>query len=196
MSTHLTDVYTADELNQLIRSWLAYSATNIIFAEIDGKVELLLGIRTNPAESIPEPGDHCLIGGFNHQIYPSPSMLADVADGHAVGQLGIRLEPGQCSPFLACEYDMAKILGSLKTPYGEVHIKRVAFVRMVMLDADQVTQITPQGKINAIRWVTREEFEALAQSGELSFPHQLEHVRKAFVWARDGDIPRNVSWTY
>ena len=122
----INELLGTEEVAKMIRSWLAWSATNIIFGP-DGR--LLLGVRSNAEQrAIPEPGDLALVGGFN-TVLDGPAMWADVANAHAKAQLGIDLTPEQCSPFLPCEYDMAEITEPLKTPQGELVIKRVAFDR-------------------------------------------------------------------
>lgn len=178
---------TSEDIQAAAQSWLAWSATNICFSEVDGQVKLLLGVRGQPAASIPEPGQYCLIGGFN-TVVPGPAMFEDVADAHLKAQLG--LLPGQflASGFLPCEYHMREITESLKTAVGPLHIKRVAFDRVVWVGEDEIETIKPQGKLSDVRWVTKEEFDALVNTGQLSFPHQVDHVFEAFRIAENYEV--------
>ena len=175
--TDLTQIMEQDELDGMLKSWLAWSATNIMFFP-DG--DLLLGVRSNAeVRSIPEPGDLALIGGFN-TVVAGPAMFRDAADAHAKAQLGIVLTPDQCSGFLPCEYEMADISEPLKTPQGALNIKRVEFDRIVVLTDEQVTALKPQGKLRDYLKVSREEFNNMVDGGDISFPHQVEHVRMVF----------------
>lgn len=179
MTLNLNEAMTADELNTMTRSWLAWSATNIVFARFVGGPKLLLGLRAVPAQSIPEPGDYALVGGFN-TILPSPAMFADVANAHLKAQLGLEVSADQCGDFMPCEYPMEEISAPLKTPNGALPIKRVAFDRLVLLEAAQVAAATPMGKLKAIEWVDGVQFETLVGTGKLSFPFQIDHVREGF----------------
>jgi len=179
--------YTTEEIAAATQSWLAWSATNICFSEVDGVTKLLLGIRGQPAQSIPEPGQYCLIGGFN-TVVPGPAMFEKAANAHMKAQLGLDWEGHYlASDFLPCEYDMTEITEPLKTALGPLDIKRVAFDRVVWIREDFVPEIQPQGKISGIQWVTKEEFEALFDTGELSFPHQAQHMFDAFQIAENSD---------
>lgn len=163
--TDLNEVLGQDGVATMIRSWMAWSATNIMFGP-DGK--LLLGVRSNAEpRAIPEAGDVALVGGFN-TVIDGPAMFRDVADAHAKVQLGIVLTPEQCTGFLPCEYEMADMDGPLKTPQGVLNIKRVAFDRIVVLTEEQVAAIVPTGKLRDVVWATREEFEAMVEAGTLS----------------------------
>ncbi|PIZ31500.1 MAG: hypothetical protein COY40_01835 [Alphaproteobacteria bacterium CG_4_10_14_0_8_um_filter_53_9] len=204
MTTPLSDHYTADEIGNLLRSWLAFSATNIMF-DVTGKVpRLLLGLRKAPAASIPEPGAYSLgAAGFN-TVVPGPAMLEDVANAHAKAQLGIELNADQCSPFLPCEYTMADISDPLNTLFGPLNIKRVAFDRIVFLDDNQMAALQqlkddnlhfPEGsKLKAIQFMTWEEFRNLEGTGTLSFPFQVDHVLDGFGFAQRRQLPRMISW--
>lgn len=181
--TDLTHTLGADGLEKMTRTWLAFSATNIVF---NSEGNLILGLRKAPAEAIPEPGDYVLIGGFNTDV-PGPAMFSDVADWHARAQLGLTLTPEQCSDFLMCEYDMKSITAPLNPPYGKMPIKRVAFDRFVVLTKKQEAAMVPGGKIKATRVITEEEFtEMVTNSPEsLSFVHEIDHVYQAFTAVRE-----------
>ena len=193
MRNKLEIIYSPEEIQAMTRSWLAFSATNIVFREDDnGTIQLLLGDRAKPAMSIPEDGRWCLIGGFN--TFDGLTMWADVADAHLAAQLGITVEPHQCSGFLPCEYDMAKITAPLNTPFGQLPIKRVAFDRIVLLTPAQAAALKPQGKLGDVRWVTLAEFQTLAElkgPEGLSFPHQVAHVETAFDLLDSCFLPLN-----
>lgn len=193
MTVDLTKIMPSEELEAMHRSWEAWSATNIMFTP-DGK--LVLGLRTVKPESIPEPGDYALVGGFNTLVAP-PAMRRDVADAHAKDQLNIDLVPGQSSTFLPCEYEMSEIKDPLKTSNGPIHIKRTAFDRITLLTKEQVESLQPQGKLKGVECVTEQQFERLVESGKLSFHHQIEHVRMAFkLRVHERGLPDADGWTY
>jgi hypothetical protein len=189
----LTDIYPPDQINQRIRSWLIWSATNIVIGP-DGR--LLLIVRSNAEErAIPEPGDLALVGGFN-TVVNGPTMFGAVADAHLKAILGLTVQQEQCSDFLPCEYDMENTDGPLNTPFGVLDIKRVAFDRIVLLDEGDVARITPQGKARDIVWMTETEFRhTIAKDGYggISFPYQIEHVLAGFRFAGQRRVPK-VAW--
>ena len=183
MTTDLTQLMEQGELDAMLRSWAAYSATNIVFGP-DGR--LLLGVLSKSASrTIPEPGDLVLIGGFN-TLLPGNSSFAEVATAHAMAQLGIVLMSGQCSDFLPCEFPMAEITAPLMTPYGPMFIKRIAFERVVVLNGTQVSSLQPQGKLRDVVWLTSSEFEDMIRKSGISFPYEIEYVRMAFEMVNQG----------
>lgn len=197
MAVKFIEALAPSFVKNLIKSWLAYSATNICFTP-DGK--LILGDRSEKYEeangrAIPEPGSICLIGGFNTN--PLLNMFSAIANWHLENQIGVKVKESQCSPFLPCEYDMKELEDKpLNTPDGSLYIKRVAFDRLALLTREQVSEIQlPEGgKIKRIHFVTKEELLEMYAAGKVSFPHQMNHVLDAFAWAEKGKVPSRTTW--
>ncbi|MFT7433831.1 MAG: hypothetical protein ACI9TY_001474 [Alphaproteobacteria bacterium] len=173
---------TPEQKAKMVQTWLAFSATNIVF---DHKGNLILGVLTDPTKkSIPEAGDTCLNGGFNNGLVEGPTMFKDLADAHLKNQLGLTVSPEQCSDFIPCEYNMAEIYDPLKTPFGNFYIKRVAFDRFVQLTEAQTLNILPAGKIKSIKKLSLYDFKALIFSAkDVRFEHQIKHILDGFKWA-------------
>ncbi len=181
---------------------------------------LILGVRRKAPESIPETGDLSLIGGFNsfsEEVLPTPTMLNDLADRHLQAQLGVTPRSEQCSEFLPCEYNMDDITDPLRTPNGDILIKRVAFERIVKLDRAQIEDmyahfsnvhermreaaaLPEEKRIEALKdikigdfvMLSPEAFECRVRSG-VSFPYEVDYVREAFKFAEAKQMPR-VGW--
>lgn len=182
----MTDIHkkmpkTAEETATMIQTWLAFSATNIVF---DNNGHLILGVLTEQTDkAIPETGDTCLIGGFNGGLVEGPTMFATLANAHLKKQLGLTVAPEQCSDFIPCEYNMDEITEPLKTPFGEFFIKRVAFDRFVKLTKEQTLAIAPFGKIKSTITLSKKEFTAYISGAEsIRFEHQIQHVYDGFKW--------------
>lgn len=192
MSKDLNKIFGEAEVAEMTKSWMAFSATNIIFCEGN----LILGVRNNAVErSIPEAGDFALIGGFN-TVVTGPAMFEEIANAHVEDQLGIELEPSQCSDFLQCEYNMLEITKPLKTPNGEIPIKRAAFDRIVHITEQQLKVAFDyvarnDGKIKHLYPIGRDRFGEIKE--DCSFPEQLSHVEEAFD-NFSTELPRKVGW--
>lgn len=178
---------------ELTRSWLAFSATNIPFKQGD----LVLGIRSNLEDrAIPEIGDLALWGGFYFGLNAGLKMFAEIADAHFLKQTGITLTPEQCSPFIHCEYNMHEIHDPLNTPFGEIHIKRVAFDRIIHLRDDQEIICNSRGKIKEHRTYTHQGWLDIVAKGlnNISFPFQVEHITDAFERGFNFNLPKKVGF--
>lgn len=120
-------------------------------------------------------------------------MLADLADAHLREQLGLTdVSPQQCSPFMPCEYNMREISEPLKTPFGSLDIKRIAFDRIVHLTAEQSAAMKAGGKLETLERFSKSELQALVESGGCSFPHQLGDVYMALDMFPK--LPTKVVW--
>lgn len=168
---------------KLVQTWLAFSATNIVFT---ASGDLLLGdlVERKPeSKAIPETGDTCLIGGFNGGVVAGPCSFADLADAHLTNMLGVKAsECLEVSEFTHTEYPAEAMQDPLKTPFGEFNIKRVAFERIVVLSKKQMKQLTPAGKIKGVTTLNLKSFvkQYCEQSESCRFKYQLETVTESF----------------
>ena len=168
---------------QMVQTWLAFSATNIVFTPTG---ELILGVLKDihsPEKAIPETGNFCLIGGFNGGVVDGPCSFKELADAHLKNMLSLDVK--DClytTQFTHTEYPAEAMETPLNTPYGSFPIKRVAFERIVVLSGKQMREMQPQGKIKNIWTVNYDDFmDDMFQYPEDSrFQHQLDTVKKAF----------------
>ena len=160
-------------------SWLAYSVSNVVFMKPDkGGPMLLLGVRGKPAASIPEPGQYCLIGGFN-TLVPWNSTFQDVADAHMQSMLGLRhTDWNSFEGQQFCEFPPDA--EPLKIDGQDVFIKRMAVMRAVVISEETVSRITPQGKLSAVKLFGLTEYQNLMHGGQCSFPNQVARVYDMF----------------
>jgi hypothetical protein len=159
-------------------SWVAVSSSNIVFVRRADQPYLMLGIRGQPAASIPELGQFSLIGGFN-TVRPWDASFDEVADAHFEQMLGLNRSHAQrFGSQMFCEFPIEA--GALKIDGQYVLIKRMAVMRSVGLSEEAYERITPQGKISGVQLFTLEQFRELAQSKECSFPYQAPMVADAF----------------
>lgn len=187
------DEITVAVTEEITRSWIAFSATNIPFQN----GELILGVRSNlEPRGIPEGGDLALWGGFYFGIKSGFKMFAEIANAHFKNQASIDLQENQCSPFLHCEYNMYEITEPLNTPFGPVHIKRVAFDRIVHLNNDQEIICNPSGKIKTFQRYNQQEWLTLLEKEHenISFPFQAGHITRAFEKGFNLALPKSVDF--
>ena len=168
---------------QMVQTWLAFSATNIVFTPTG---ELVLGVLKDihsPEKAIPETGNFCLIGGFNGGIVDNLCSFKELADTHLKTMLSIDVK--DClytTQFTHTEYPAEAMEKPLNTPYGSFPIKRVAFERIVVLSEKQMREIQPKGKIKNIWTVNYDDFmdDMFQYPEDCRFQHQLDTVKKAF----------------
>ncbi len=167
----------------MVQTWLAFSATNIVFTPTG---ELVLGVLKDihsPEKAIPETGNFCLIGGFNGGIVDNPCSFKELADTHLKTMLSIDVK--DClytTQFTHTEYPAEAMEKPLNTPYGSFPIKRVAFERIVVLSEKQMREMQPKGKIKNIWTVNYGDFmdDMFQYPEDCRFQHQLDTVKKAF----------------
>ena len=165
-----------------IPSFLAYSVSNIVFVKHDGEIKLVI-MASNWPEVVPEPEWRplAMVGGFNTHIDTSATFV-DVANAQLKAELGIEVGPEQCSDFLHCEHPEPKIIN---TPLGQLNIKRVAFDRFVMVTAEQMATMAPQGQLASI-WGAEDYFQQLVAEDMLGYCSQkLQQIQQGFAWAAD-----------
>jgi hypothetical protein len=160
-------------------SWLAYSVSNLVFMKSEkGHPMLLLGVRGQPAASIPEPGQYCLIGGFN-TVLPWKATFSEVADAHMQAMLGLHPETWNTFRDLQfCEFPPEA--GPLKIDGQDVSIKRMAVMRAIVINEGNVSRITARGKLSGVQLFDYRQYLQLMQSGQCSFPYQMEQVKDMF----------------
>lgn len=171
---------------KLVQTWLAYSATNIVFT-YDGHLVLGDLVERNPDDkAIPETGDTSLIGGFNNSVVAGPCSLKELADAHLLGMLGVNID--EChytEKFGFTEYPKEAMAEMLKTPFGDFSIKRVSFQRIVILTKEQSENLKPGGKIKDVFLLDHEAFQqnyyTQVSESKCRFRYQLVDVAWAFI---------------
>lgn len=191
-----------------LRSVISFnSASNIVMTPSNRLVVLVK--KASVDRAIPEAGDILLIGGANGGLLDVLSSKKALADAHLLNALNVEVPDECCSDFVHAEY-APEDCGKVNTGFGPLAMLRIAFDRVVILTDDlfdamfkasenmvserngrTVVEIDhPKGEY--MMFLTEEEFEEIVESGDCSFPFQVDHVRQAF--ALNGEMPKPVGF--